>query len=54
MRYPGCFDPNIKNSFFVNVFFMAVHSLISVESPGSIGVESVKFAYEVHCNCTFM
>ena len=38
----GCLDPSIKNSYSVSVYFMAVHSLISVESLSSAGVNSLE------------
>ena len=40
----GFFDPSIKNSCSVNVYILAVHSLISVESLSSAWVKSVEFA----------
>ena len=40
----GCFDPSIKNSYFVRVCMIAVHSLISVESRSSACVKKQDFA----------
>ena len=40
----GCFYPRIKHSYSVNVYMMAVHSLINVESLSSACVRSLEFA----------
>ena len=40
----GLFDPRIKNSYFVKVNIIAVHSLMSVESLSSACVKSLEFA----------
>ena len=39
-----CFDPRIKSSYSVNVYIMAVHSLMSVESLNSGCAERLEFA----------
>ena len=35
----GCFEPRIENSCSVSAYFMAVQSLVTVESPSSACVK---------------
>ena len=50
-RTIGSFDLRLKNSFSVFVIFMAVHSLIRVESLNSVCVKNLELADLI---CTFM
>ena len=43
-RTVGCFDPSIKNSYSVRVYFIAVQSLISVETQSSACVNILEIA----------
>ena len=43
-RTVGCFDPSIRKSYSVSVYFIAVHSLIRVESRSSACVNKREFA----------
>ena len=40
----GCLDPSIRNSYFLNLCMIALHSLIRVESRNSACVNRREFA----------